>query len=370
MAGWQLQPSLVPSILYYCIHIFRMSAFFLMAGFFARMIVEKRGVDTFVRDRAKRILLPLVAGLPVVFITIALAFVLGALLHGRDYLMSFIGPPPGGPQAPPAGGVGGINLAHLWFLYYLLMLYALVLTLRAVVHRLDSRGSFMTACDAIVTFLMRGIRGPVLLALPGGLYYCLYPSWTEWFGLPAPFSLVPDVGALIGYSVPFVLGWLLQRQVPTLLALRKTWPLYLFLAIALTILCLGIIGTTPIWKGDNLHGGLRVLYTAAYMIDVWCWVFALVGAAVRFLSAPSPANRYLADASYWIYLMHMGPILFFIMALRPYHWHWAIMLPIMVGGTMLILLPSYHYLVRFTWVGAILNGRRQARAVRLAPASA
>lgn len=68
--------------------------------------------------------------------------------------------------------------------------------------------------------------------------------------------------------------------------------------------------------------------------------------------------------------MHMGPIVFFITLLRPYHLHWALMLPIMVGGTMLILLPSYHYLVRGTWVGAILNGRRRARTADPAPAGA
>jgi hypothetical protein len=106
------------------------------------------------------------------------------------------------------------------------------------------------------------------------------------------------------------------------------------------------------------------------MVAVWCGVFAVVGASIRYLSAPSAATRYLADASYWIYLMHMGPVVFFITLLRPYHLHWTLMLVIMVGGTMLILLPSYHFLVRFTWVGAILNGRRHARKASLPPAGA
>jgi glucans biosynthesis protein C len=140
--------------------------------------------------------------------------------------------------------------------------------------------------------------------------------------------------------------------------------------VAMTFVALEVIGTTPIWHGPNLQGTERVIYTAAYMIATWCWVFGLVGAAVRFLSAHNPTTRYLADASYWIYLMHLGPILFFISLLRPYHLHWAIMLVIMVGGTMLVLLPAYHYLVRFTWLGAILNGRRQPRPPMLAPPGA
>jgi hypothetical protein len=42
----------------------------------------------------------------------------------------------------------------------------------------------------------------------------------------------------------------------------------------------------------------------------------------------------------------------------------------MIGGSMPILLLSYHYLVRFTWIGAILNGRRQPRPGKAPPADA
>jgi hypothetical protein len=99
-------------------------------------------------------------------------------------------------------------------------------------------------------------------------------------------------------------------------------------------------------------------------------VFAAVGAAVRYLSNGHPVTRYLADASYWVYIMHMMTILFFITLLRPYHWYWAIKFLIIIGGSMPILLLSYHYLVRFTWIGAILNGRRHPRPQRPPPASA
>jgi peptidoglycan/LPS O-acetylase OafA/YrhL len=105
------------------------------------------------------------------------------------------------------------------------------------------------------------------------------------------------------------------------------------------------------------------------MVAVWCWVFALVGAAIRFLSEHSPVTRYLADASYWIYLMHLATIIFFVSLLRPYHLPWAVNFVIIVGGSIPILLLSYHYLVRFTWVGAILNGRRHPVTGKLPPPS-
>jgi glucan biosynthesis protein C len=359
--SWADTPSTTAAVIYYVIHIFRMSAFFLMAGFFARMVVERRGVKAFVKDRAKRIGVPLFLFGPVVLtILMPIGFVLGALAHGVSYLQSLGAQMQAAQGAAAQGGSVLDNiLAHLWFLYYLLIFYALALGLRALVRAVDARASIAGFCDRIVAFLMAGVWGPVLIALPIAAYVWQLESWTEWLGLPAPQSLIPNVTAMIGYGIAFGLGWLLHRQPQRLLNLQKSWVVYFVLAVALTIYCLSIIGTTPLWKGGNLGGSARVAYAAAYMIGVWCWVFAAVGAAVRFLSNGHPVTRYLADSSYWVYIMHMTTIVFFITLLRPYPWHWAVKFVIILSGSMLILLISYRYLVRFTWIGAILNGRRR-----------
>jgi hypothetical protein len=360
---WRDRPSTTAAVIYYVIHMFRMSAFFLIAGFFARMVVERRGAGAFVKDRAKRIALPLVAGLPIVMVLMIVGLVLGTLPHGMGVLMELNAQQVAEQQASADAGaaLGGFNLVHLWFLYYLLIFYALTLIVRAAVRALDTRGLLASAGDRVVAFLLRGPWGPLLIALPIALYFYALEPWSEWIGLPAPFALMPDVGSIIGYGVPFALGWFLHRQVHLMLDLGKTWLLYLIAAAVLTAVCLTIVGPTPQWQGPNLEGAERIAYTLAYMAGLWCWVFGLVGAALRFLSHESPATRYLADASYWIYIVHMTTILFFLSLLRPYDWHWSIKFAIMVGGSMPILLVSYHYLVRFTWIGAILNGRRHPR---------
>jgi glucans biosynthesis protein C len=368
---WRDEPSTGAAVIYYVIHMFRMSAFFLIAGFFARVLVERRGVKAFIKDRGKRVAIPLFLFGPVIMIVLSLGLVLGALPHGVDFLLSLVQAPPPAPgtvQQEVAVSGGGINLAHLWFLYYLLIFYALALAMRALLHAIDPRGAIAAVCDRVVAFIMSGIWGPVVIALPIAAYLSSLETWPEWLGLPAPFEFTPNPTALIGYGIAFGLGWLLNRQVHRLLDLRKTWFIYLAAAVALTIFCISTIGTTPRWQGPNLEGTDRILYTCAYVVGLWCWVFAFVGAAVRFLSGASPTTRYLADASYWIYLMHMGAVLFFITLMRPYDWHWSLKLVIMVGGSMPILLVSYHYLVRFTWIGAILNGRRQPRPAQSPPA--
>jgi hypothetical protein len=232
----------------------------------------------------------------------------------------------------------------------------------------DPRGALAAGCDRVVAFVMSGVWGPALIALPIAAYLWQLDSWNEWLGLPAPFLLAPDMKALIGYGLAFGLGWVLNRQVQALLALQKTWYVYFVLAVALTIFCLATIGTTPRWSGGALAGTDRLLYTAAYVVGMWCWIFAFVGAAVRFLSTPHPVTRYLADASYWIYLMHLSTLVFFITLLKPYDLHWSIKLAISVGGSMPILLATYHWLVRFSWIGAMLNGRRHPRPEKSPPA--
>jgi glucan biosynthesis protein C len=368
---WLDRPSDGAAVVYYVIHMFRMSAFFVIAGFFARVLVERRGVTAFVKDRAKRVALPLVLFGIVVGLASAVGFVLGALPHGVDFLMALAQtaqPQPG--AEPQAAAMGGFNLGHLWFLYYLLIFYALSLALRWLVLAVDPRGVLAAAGDRIVTFLMRGVWGPVLIALPTAAYLYQLESWAEWVGLPAPFAFTPSTMALVGYGIAFGLGWLLNRQTQALLDLQKIWYVYFALAVALTIFCLSTIGTQPQWAGGNLAGTDRLLYTAAYVVGLWCWVFAFIGAAVRFLSTPHAVTRYLADASYWVYLLHISTLIFFITLLRPYDWHWSIKLAIYVGGSMPILLVTYHYFVRFTWIGAMLNGRRHPRPEKSPPPDA
>jgi glucan biosynthesis protein C len=336
--------------------MFRMPVFFLIAGFFGRMLLERRGSGDFIRDRSKRILVPLVFGLPIVMLVTGLAYIGGALATGVDLQSVRAIEPPPMPGAAQRSVLASINLVHLWFLYYLLIFYAAALLLRVL-----PEGRFQAVMDASVRFATNGLLGPVILALPIAAYYYQTPNWSSWSGLPAPFSLVPNAGALISYGLFFTFGWLLHRQQQLLSSLERRWPLYCAAALAMWVVCRTIGGSSPHW-GPYLKDGELLAYTVSYMIGAWCWSFGLIGAAMRFLSGFSPVRRYLADASYWIYLMHIAALLFFQQILHPFPWHWSVKYLLTIAGAMPILLSSYHGFVRFTFLGALLNGRRAQRA--------
>ena len=62
-AGGLRRPARTLGITFFVIHVFRMTLFFVLAGFFARLLFHRRGVRAFIRDRATRIVVPLVVGL-------------------------------------------------------------------------------------------------------------------------------------------------------------------------------------------------------------------------------------------------------------------------------------------------------------------
>jgi fucose 4-O-acetylase-like acetyltransferase len=347
-------PSDLLAAVFYTIHMFRMPVFFLIAGFFGRMMLERRGTPAFIRDRARRILLPLIVGLPVVMLLTGLAFMLGGLVAGADLQTAQQLKPPAAPAHQ--GVLARINLIHLWFLYYLAIFYLVALGARSLLGNERVR----SALDAAVRFLARGCWGPLILALPIAAYYIQLTGWSSWGGLPAPFSLIPDVGALIGYGSFFGFGWLLHRQQQLLSSFEKGWPLYCGLAVVTWVVCRTIGGSTPHW-GPYLKNVELVAYTLSYVAGAWFWSFGLIGAAMRFLSDFSPVRRYLADSSYWLYLMHIAALLFFDQVLHPLPWHWSVKYLVSIAGSMTVLILSYHYLVRFTFIGATLNGRRHPR---------
>ena len=62
------------------------------------------------------------------------------------------------------------------------------------------------------------------------------------------------------------------------------------------------------------------------------------------VKALSPTRRYLADASYWIYLAHLPLLLGLQLLMRDWRLPWPVKFVLLLGTTILLLLLSYHWL--------------------------
>ena len=87
-------PSLTLALTAHVLHIFRMTTFFMIAGFFAHLTFHRRGAKGFIADRAKRIGIPLLVGWPIVFAAFIAVTIWAAVSATRG------GPLPPPPQYP------------------------------------------------------------------------------------------------------------------------------------------------------------------------------------------------------------------------------------------------------------------------------
>jgi peptidoglycan/LPS O-acetylase OafA/YrhL len=344
-------PSSTIGILVFVSHIFRMSLFFFLAGFFAHMMFHRKGVRGFWADRAKRIAAPLVVGWLILFPAIGAVWIWGMI-------KTFGTLPPRPAELTGAATFGALPLFHLWFLYFLLLMYAVIIAVRSVVARFDPGGRLRGAVDRLVGGAVRRGVAALVLGLPLCAALYLRPDWQMWFGIPVPDkSLVPILAAFVGYGTAFAFGWLANRQTDLLHVWRRQWPAHVAAALAATAACLAIAGITPTFTAAA-PGLPKLAFALAYCLAIWCWVFGLTGVAMRFLFAESAVRRYVADSSYWIYLAHLPIVAAFQVAVGRLPWHWTVKFPIVLAASFTVLFLSYHFLVRYTFVGAVLNGRK------------
>jgi ABC-type multidrug transport system ATPase subunit/peptidoglycan/LPS O-acetylase OafA/YrhL len=361
--GWPIadqSPSTALGVTFFVIHVFRMTAFFMIAGWFAHLLYHRRGARGFIRNRAIRIGVPLVVGWIVVFPLIVAAFAWAASSGTAARVTAPALEPPR--LAFP--------LTHLWFLYVLIWLYAGAVVVRAAfVKWIDPDGAIRKVLDRGIRILVSSFTAPFVLGIPVFLAMISSSIWVPWFGITTPDqSLIPNLPAAAAFTTAFVFGWLADRQRGLLESWQRQWPFHLSLAIGVTVACLSIVGLNPQFLPVPIDNNIR-LYAALYAVGSWAWTFALVGIAMTFFGNDSTLRRYVSDASYFIYILHLPVVFLLQAAVMTLPWHWAVKFPVIVGGTLALLFAVYHVAVRRSFIGEVLNGTRHRAGLGPVPLS-
>jgi peptidoglycan/LPS O-acetylase OafA/YrhL len=333
-------------------HMSHMLIFFVLAGFFARMTIERRGVGPFVKDRLLRITLPGVVFWPFTIAGVIAAFIGGAIVMHTGGAAS--APP------PPAGfSAKAFPLTHLWFLYALTLTYAGALVFVGLGKLLDRKGRMRTRVyDPAMGWLTANRLLIPVLAIPMALLFLSARDWIPMMGIPAPdHGFLPNAIAARSYALAFLVGWLLQRQQGLLEVIRRDWFGYCLTgAIASVLLLLQLkpaLLFAPI--GAYARPGLVAIF---YAVGAWCWTIGLIGAGLRFLNEEHPVVRYVSDASYWVYITHLPVVMAMQVLVYRLPAPALVKFGMVTAGSFLILFASYHLLVRHSWLGAWLNGRK------------
>ncbi len=219
-------------------------------------------------------------------------------------------------------------LDHLWFLW-ILFLFVLFLAL-AVRMGFAPTGKFLWFLPPLTFFpqvMMGSVLGPDV-----------------WLG-----PLVPPPHLLLYYGLFFWFGAAVFAKDGLGTALGRHWrillPAGLLVFFPASILLLGF----PV--GNAL---VQCAYT-------WCVSLGMVGLFAHFFSHLGSRAHWFSDSAYWIYLAHLPLILALQIAVLPLEWPPSMKFLLVFSTAVALLFASYRWLVRYTWIGAFLNGPRKRR---------
>ena len=361
------------------IHLFRMQLFFMMAGFFAELVIVRKGMEYIVRDRLKRIVIPFVVGIllfmPIHFFIVNVPDVIPhATLSEMTAFEHF--------AALQLWGIFSEEsiarhdwLIHYWFLYYLLFFYGLHFGLRNVVISLN-----LTKHDLLDSFIHAAVSHKYGIVLLGLVSFPFQYSLTSVTFPVGGYNV--SISTLVFYFMFYLFGALLYKNRHLLERMKLHGWFYLCVSIPFFIYILEpsqrVDGASTVirditswkildfnlWYEGIFHGGWNKVLVA-FVRGQLCWLmcFAFIGIAQNYLNKPTPLVRYLADSSYWIYWIHL-PVTFALSS-------WAQGLDfansltkcyLVIIMSTIIVYGSYNSFVRYSVLGNYFMGRRKERA--------
>ncbi len=327
-------------------HTFRMPLFFIIAGFFAIMLIEKRGVKGFVKNRLLRIGIPFLLFLPLCLgaIFAAYGWALENVQHPSPSLqfMQTMLNDPNAPNMP-------FSTAHLWFLFNLL-LFCITLSIIAKTSLFKSPKITRLISTNNIVFIAPLFIVPALISQPSPL--------------PAPERIYPEAWSFGYYGILFLIGNMLFLKKNIINELKRYNHLLLSASIAMFIgyyqfipqsLSMEQMMAPPSvdWSIAVFIKAILAAYLAVWM-SLWC-----LSVGKSLLNRQNRVLRYIAHSSYWVYIVHL-PVLFTLQfLLLDLNAHYSIKFLIGSFGTLAIGLISYQLLVAKTPIGSLLNGKKR-----------
>lgn len=324
----------------FLIHLFRMPIFFVVAGFFGGMLFYERGPLKMIKNRVARIVYPFIVFVFILWPIIVFSF---------DYTIAIFS----GNEDPLVFALASFsNLSiliprhafHLWFLYYLILFTITSFVLGHIFKRLQIiSGKIKQLFSWIIQMpLLRLFIFSAFTYLM--LFFMKSPSATH------STSFILDINTYVYFFFFYIFGWILFKCKSQLSELMKCCWLFTCLGVLLSFFEAVMF--------DTLSLELLMVITA---VLTGLLSFGITGLFLRYASKYSPRMRYISDSSYWIYLVHL-PLTAIIPGLIA-EWNLPSFLKFLVVllTTTLICVVSYHYIVRSTFIGEFLNGRKYQR---------
>ncbi len=339
------QTSPVLQILVGFLHEFRLSLLFLVSGAGVYFALRRRDRSAFLRERARRLLVPLLFG--VLVVVPPMVYLEKRFIGAIDTTFFAFYPQVFSTGVYPAGN---LSWHHYWFIAYLYLFCLLGWPLLKWL-----KGARGASCLAWVTERMR--RG-------GGLYLAIVPLAVVEIALRAFFpgfrDLIHDWASFANWFLIFTAGFIFAMNEVLLeraCALRRV---SLALGVGATALLFdqfwswSASGFTPVQDGAVTvveYVGFAVLRT----VNAWAWLLVCLGYAGRYLRRGNRVLTYLNEAVYPFFCLHLTAIVAIAYVIVPLDWPVMPKYFVIAGATTVVIVVLYECVRRIGWLRPLLG---------------
>ena len=239
---------------------------------------------------------------------------------------------------------------HLWFLYdlvYLVLVFVLVASVLKFVP-MPKLAKWLAESPLRLLWLVPLTYWAQYSMGGGGEDGLFGPTTSVW--------LEPDWIKLSYYGIFFGYGALCFRHKGFHEKVGRFWAIHLFVSVVVFLTALILMET----KDMEFRYEIISLCSALF---VWLMIFGLIGVFRTFFSGESLKIRFVSDSAYWLYIAHL-PL---IQVLQIWVSAWPIpsltKVVLVCVVTTALLLVSYRYLIRYTPIGTMLNGKMTQRGL-------
>ena len=191
----------------------------------------------------------------------------------------------------------------------------------------------------------------------------MIPTWwmDSEFGPDTSMGIIPLPHVLLYYLLFFFFGVFYfdcdDRTSQVGGSWRWSLPLTMLVIFPLALeFAHGTLGFRDAWLPSQHH---RLASVFLQSIFAWGMCFGSMGLFRALLTRENHTIRYLSDSSYWLYLAHLPLCIAGQAVISQWPLPVWVKLPLFSLVLTAFLLLTYQFLVRYTWIGRLLNGPRQ-----------
>lgn len=321
------------------IHLFRMPAFFVVAGYFAALLLSRRAPVQWLSGRFERLGIPFLASL----------LLLNPLLNLACELSNFALAPALKSLLDNSASSGGYWIRHLWFL--IVLLYFCTVMALLVRYRPALREAMLPA--RLDGWIARNfVLSVLMLAAAVGLWEAVSIELFYKAGLATqvPQQIV-RLDETLQYAPWFAIGCVLARA-PRLRErlYRPSIPIALVAVAACGASCLltGQMGPMT----DRFVGGVAALAATQLIISL----------CRHFVRRAHPVTDRLVDASFAIYLVHMPIIVWLVVIARPLAMPVLVKAALVMAAALILSWLAAALILRVPVLRLLFDGRRSNKA--------